>query len=315
MLRFILKRLGHSLFVLFIVSIVVCFMMRLIPGDPILVILGDEYSPETYNQMQRDLGLDRPIIMQYLYWIGNVLRGDFGYSYFTRKPVSTLLAQALPPTLALVTGTLIVGVLIALPSGILAAVKRNTKWDFLSMGFAIVGYSMPSFWKGILLIWGFAVLLNWFPTMGYAPLSEDFGKGLWYLVLPSLTLGTFFAGLVARMTRSSLLEVLDREYIKAAKAKGVHETALVYKHAMRNAMIPIVTVIGLQFGELLGGAVLTETVFSIPGMGRLIINSILNREYHVVQAAVLVGVIFFVGVNLIVDVLYGVLNPKIRLEA
>ena len=244
MLRFILKRLGHSLLVLFIVSIAVCFMMRLIPGDPILVILGDEYSPETYRQMQRDLGLDRPIVMQYLYWIGNVLQGDFGYSYFTRKPVSTLLAQALPPTLTLVSGTLIVGVLIALPSGILAAVKRNTKWDFLSMAFAIVGYSMPSFWKGILLIWGFAVLLNWFPTMGYAPLSEDFGKGLWYLVLPSITLGTFFAGLVARMTRSSLLEVLDHEYIKAAKAKGVHETALVYKHAMRNAMIPIVTVIG-----------------------------------------------------------------------
>ncbi len=315
MWSFILKRWGHSLLVLLIVSILVCYLMRLIPGDPILLILGDEFDPETYARMQHDLALDKPIFMQYFYWMANVLRGDFGYSYFTHKDVSTLLAQALPPTLALVTGTLIVGVLIALSSGILAAVHRNTKWDYLSMGFAIVGYSMPSFWKGILLIWGFAVLLGWFPTMGYMPLADNFWKGVWYLILPSLTLGTFFAGLVARMTRSSLLEVLDHEYIKAAKAKGVGEAALDYKHALRNAMIPIVTVIGLQFGELLSGAVLTETVFSIPGMGRLIISSILNREYHVVQAAVLVGVVFFVGVNLIVDVLYGILNPKIRLGA
>lgn len=314
MYRFILRRLGHSLIVLFIVSIMVCYMMRLIPGDPILIILGDEYDPEIYEEMRHELVFDKPIVMQYFYWMANILRGDFGYSYQSKKKVSTLLKQALPPTLALVTGTLIVGMLIALPSGILAAVKRDSYLDYFSMGFAIVGYSMPSFWKGIILIWIFAVSLGWFPSMGWVPPWENLGQSLWHLTLPSLTLGTFFAGLVARITRSSLLEVLDREYIKAAKAKGVREGVLVYKHALRNALISIVTVVGLQFGQLLGGAVLTETVFSIPGMGRLIVASILNREYQVVQAAVLVGVVFFVTINLIVDVIYGFLNPKIRVE-
>ena len=315
MYRFILRRLGHSLIVLVIVSIVVCYMMRFIPGDVVLIIMGYEFDQETYDRIYHDLLLDKPYYMQYFYWIWNILHGDFGYSYVSHKEVGTLLGQALPPTLMLVTGTLIVGLLIALPSGILAAVRRNSKLDYLSMGFAIVGYSMPSFWKGIILIWVFAVLLGWFPTMGYVPIWEDFAKGLWHLTLPSLTLGTFFAGLVARITRSSLLEVLDHDYIKAAKAKGVRESVLVYKHALRNALIPIITVIGLQFGQLLSGAVLTETVFSIPGMGRLIVTSILNREHHVVQAAVMVGVVFFVVVNLLVDVIYGFLNPKIRLEA
>ncbi|MEE8301326.1 MAG: ABC transporter permease, partial [Candidatus Tectomicrobia bacterium] len=267
MYRFILRRLGHSLIVLVIVSIVVCYMMRFIPGDVVLIIMGDEFDQETYDRIYHDLLLDKPYHMQYFYWIWNILHGDFGYSYVSHKEVGTLLGQALPPTLMLVTGTLIVGLLIALPSGIMAAVRRNSKLDYLSMGFAIAGYSMPSFWKGIILIWVFAVLLGWFPTMGYVPIWEDFAKGLWHLTLPSLTLGTFFAGLVARITRSSLLEVLDHDYIKAAKAKGVGETALVYKHALRNALIPIVTVIGLQFGQLLSGAILTETVFSIPGMG------------------------------------------------
>jgi len=289
-------------------------MMRLIPGDPILIILGDEYDPEIYEEMRRELVFDKPIVMQYFYWMANILRGDFGYSYQSKKKVRTLLKQALPPTLALVTGTFIVGMLIALPSGILAAVRRDSPLDYFSMGFAIVGYSMPSFWKGIILIWIFAVLLGWFPSMGWVPPWENLGQCLYHLTLPSLTLGTFFAGLVARITRSSLLEVLDREYIKAAKAKGVREGVLVYKHALRNALIPIVTVVGLQSGQLLGGAVLTETVFSIPGMGRLIVASILNREYQVVQAAVLVGVVFFVTINLIVDVIYGFLNPKIRVE-
>jgi peptide/nickel transport system permease protein len=315
MYHFLLRRLGHALIVLVLVSILVCYMMRLIPGDPIMVILGDEFDPATYARMRHDLLLDRPIIAQYFQWIIRVFHGDFGYSYLSHKPVSTLLGQALPPTLTLVTGTLIVGLLIALPSGILAAVKRNSKWDYGSMAFAILGYSMPSFWKGIILIWVFSVLLGWFPTMGYVSLWEDFWRGLWHLALPSLTLGTFFAGLVARITRSSLLEVLDRDYIKAARAKGVRKIPIVARHALRNALIPIITIIGLQFGQLLGGAVLTETVFSIPGMGRLIVTSILNREYHVVQAAVMVGVVFFVSVNLLVDVIYGFLNPKIRLEA
>jgi peptide/nickel transport system permease protein len=312
MYRFILRRIGQSVVVLGIVSVLVFSMMRWIPGDPIVVMLGDEYSPEAHQRLRTELGLDQPLVVQYFIWVRNILAGEFGYSYINHTPVGTLLYDAFLPTLSLVIGTLIVGILIALPSGVLAAVKRDSPLDYGSMGFAIVGYSMPSFWKGILLIWLFAVTLRWFPTMGYVHPWEHFGEGLWRLALPSLTLGTFFAGLVARITRSSLLEVLEQDYIKTAAAKGVRRLPIVYKHALRNALIPVVTVIGLQFGTLLGGAVLTETVFNIPGMGRLTVTAIFNREYHVVQAAVLVGVVFVIIVNLLVDIAYAFLNPKIR---
>src|SRR4029453_12286165 len=194
------------------------------------------------------------------------------------------------PTLCLVIGTTIIGLLLALPSGIIAAIKKDSAWDYGTMGFAILAYSMPSFWKGILFIWIFGVYLRWFPTMGYVHPWVNLGESLWKLTLPSLTLGTFFSGLVARITRSSLLEVLDQDYIKAARARGVRQLWLVAKHALRNALIPVVTVIGLQFGTLLGGAVLTETVFTIPGMGRLTVAAILNRDYQIVQGAVLLGV-------------------------
>lgn len=276
MYRFIVRRIGQSIVVLFIVSALVFSMMRWIPGDPIVVMLGDEYSPEAHQRLRTELGLDKPVVAQYAIWIGNILAGDFGYSYINHTPVSTLLYTAFLPTLSLVIGTLIVGIVIALPSGMLAAIRRNSALDYCSMGFAIVGYSMPSFWKGILLIWLFAVVLGWFPSMGYVHPWEKPAEGLWRLALPSLTLGTFFAGLVARITRSSLLEVLEQDYIKAATAKGVRRLAIVYKHALRNALIPVVTVIGLQFGTLLGGAVLTETVFNIPGMGRLTVTAIFN---------------------------------------
>jgi peptide/nickel transport system permease protein len=312
MYRFILRRIGQSLVVLCIVSVFVFAMMRWIPGDPIVVMLGDEYSPEAHQRLRTQLGLDKSIVVQYLIWIRNILSGDFGYSYINHTAVRTLLYEAFLPTLSLMVGTLVVGVLIALPSGMLAAVRRNSPLDYCSMGFAIIGYSMPSFWKGILLIWLFAVTLRWFPSMGYVHPWEHLGEGLWRLALPSLTLGTFFAGLVARITRSSLLEVLEQDYIKAATAKGVKRLPIVYKHALRNAMIPVVTVIGLQFGTLLGGAVLTETVFNIPGMGRLTVTAIFNREYHVVQGAVLIGVVFVIVVNLLVDIAYAFLNPKIR---
>jgi peptide/nickel transport system permease protein len=194
-----------------------------------------------------------------------------------------------------------------------AAMRRDSAWDYGSMGFAIFMYSMPSFWKGIVLIWIFSVHLRWFPAMGYVAPWPNLTESLWKLALPALTLGTFFSGLVARIIRSSLLEVLDQDYIKAARAKGVRRPALVYKHALSNALIPVVTVVGLQFGTLLGGAVLTETVFAIPGLGRLTVGAILNRDYQVVQAAILTGVLSVVLVNLLVDMTYAYLNPKIRL--
>ena len=245
-------------------------------------------------------------------WLQAILRGDFGDSYLSHERVSRLVWEAFLPTLSLVVASLIVGVLLAVPSGIVAAMRKDSAWDWGSMGFAIFVYSMPSFWKGIVLIWIFSVYLRWFPAVGYVHPWEDFWGGTWKLVLPAITLGTFFSGLVARIIRSSLLEVLDLDYIKAARARGVRQAALVYRHALANALIPVVTVIGLQFGTLLGGAVLTETVFGIPGMGRLTVAAILNRDYSVVQGTILVGVFVVVLVNLVVDLSYAFLNPRIR---
>ncbi|HEV8530646.1 MAG TPA: ABC transporter permease [Methylomirabilota bacterium] len=312
MFRFFLSRIAQTIAVLFTVSVIIFALMRLIPGDPILMMLGDDFSQDAYRRLQIKFGLDRSIVVQYLIWLGNILRGEFGDSYLNQEPVRRLVWDAFQPTLVLVVASLIVGVLIALPSGIVAAMRKNSPWDWGSMGFAIFVYSMPSFWKGIVLIWIFSVGLGWFPAVGYVPPWQEFWNGMWRLVLPAITLGTFFSGLVARIVRSSLLEVLDQDYIKAARARGVRQTTLVYRHGLANALIPVVTVIGLQFGALLGGAVLTETVFGIPGMGRLTVAAILNRDYAVVQGTILVGVLAVVVVNLMVDLTYAFLNPRIR---
>jgi peptide/nickel transport system permease protein len=312
MLRFFVSRIAQTIAVLFTVSVIIFALMRMIPGDPVLMMLGDDFSQDAYQALQRKLGLDRSVVTQYFIWLGNMLRGDFGDSYLNQEPVRRLVWEAFLPTLWLVVASLVVGVLIALPSGIVAAMKKDSAWDWGSMGFAIFVYSMPSFWKGIILIWIFSVYLGWFPAVGYVAPWDDFRASLWRLALPAFTLGTFFSGLVARIIRSSLLEVLDQDYIKAARARGVRRAALVYRHGLANALIPVVTVIGLQFGALLGGAVLTETVFGIPGMGRLTVAAILNRDYAVVQGAILVGVVAVVAVNLLVDLTYAFLNPRIR---
>jgi peptide/nickel transport system permease protein len=312
MVRFFLSRVAQTLAVLFTVSVIIFALMRLIPGDPILMMLGDDFSQDAYRRLQAKLGFDRSVVVQYLIWLGNILRGDFGDSYLNQEPVWRLVWEAFQPTLVLVVASLLVGVFIALPSGIIAAMRKNSAWDWGSMGFAIFVYSMPGFWKGIVLIWIFSVYLGWFPAVGYVAPWQDFWNSMWRLVLPAITLGTFFSGLVARIVRSSLLEVLDQDYIKAARARGVRQASLVYRHGLANALIPVVTVIGLQFGALLGGAVLTETVFGIPGMGRLTVAAILNRDYAVVQGAILVGVFAVVIVNLAVDLTYAFLNPRIR---
>jgi peptide/nickel transport system permease protein len=312
MTRFVLSRVGQTLAVLFTVSVIIFALMRMIPGDPVLMLLGDDFSQDAYQRMRTKLGLDRSVVIQYVFWLRGVLQGDLGDSLLQHERVSVLVWQAFVPTLVLVVASLIVGVLIAVPSGIVAAMRKDSAWDYGSMGFAIFVYSMPAFWKGIILIWIFSVHLRWFPAMGYVAPWSDLGDALWKLVLPAVTLGTFFSGLVARIIRSSLLEVLEADYIKAARAKGVRQAALVYRHALSNALIPVVTVIGLQFGALLGGAVLTETVFAIPGMGRLTVNAILNRDYSVVQGTILAGVFLVVLVNLAVDLTYAFLNPRIR---
>ncbi len=312
MLRFVLSRVGQTIAVLFTVSVIIFAMMRMIPGDPVLMLLGDDFSQDAYQRLRAKLGLDQNVVIQYALWLRSVLTGDLGESLLLHEQVWRLVLGAFVPTLWLVVASLVVGVLIAVPSGLVAAMRKDGLWDWGSMGFAILVYSMPGFWKGIVLIWIFSVWLRWFPAMGYADPFADFGQFLWRMALPAVTLGTFFSGLVARIIRSSLLEVLDQDYIKAARAKGVRQFALVYRHALANAMIPVVTVIGLQFGTLLGGAVLTETVFAIPGLGRLTVNAILGRDYSVVQGAVLVSVFSIVVVNLMVDVTYAFLNPRIR---
>ena len=312
MVRFVLSRIGQTVAVLFTVSVIIFALMRMIPGDPVLMRLGDDFTQEAYDRLRGELGFDRSIVAQYLIWLGQVLSGDLGDSYLNHERVSRLVLEAFVPTLTLVVASVIVGILIAVPSGIVAAMRKDSPWDYGSMGFAIFVYSMPSFWKGIVLIWIFSVYLGWFPAMGYVAPWTNLAQGLWRLALPAVTLGTFFSGLVARIIRSSLLEVLDQDYVKAARARGVRRAALVYKHALANALIPVVTVIGLQFGALLGGAVLTETVFAIPGMGRLSVNAILNRDYSVVQGTILVGVFAVVVVNLLVDLTYAFLNPRIR---
>lgn len=312
MLRYILSRFGQTVAVLVVASVLIFALMRLIPGDPVLMMLGDDFTEDAYERMRAQLGLDRSIVVQYAFWLRNVLRGDLGDSLLQHERVSLLVWEAFQPTLVLVIASLVAGVLIAIPSGIVAAMRKDSAWDYGSMGFAIFVYSMPSFWKGIILIWIFSVHFRWFPAMGYVAPWADLSDALWKLVLPAFTLGTFFSGLVARIVRSSLLEVLGADYIKAARAKGVRQAALVYRHALSNALIPVVTVIGLQFGALLGGAVLTETVFAIPGMGRLTVNAILNRDYAVVQGTILAGVLMVVLVNLLVDLTYAFLNPRIR---
>jgi peptide/nickel transport system permease protein len=312
MLRFVLSRFGQTIAVLLMASVIIFALMRLIPGDPVLMLLGDDFSQDAYERMRAKLGLDRGLVVQYVLWLRSVLQGDLGDSILQHQRVSILVWEAFVPTLVLVVASVIVGILIALPSGIVAAMRKDSAWDYGSMGFAIFAYSMPSFWKGILLIWIFSVHFGWFPAMGYVAPWADFGDALWKLVLPAITLGTFFSGLVARIIRSSLLEVLEADYIKAARAKGVRQAALVYRHALSNALIPVVTVIGLQFGALLGGAVLTETVFAIPGMGRLTVTAILNRDYAVVQGTILAGVFLVVLINLAVDLTYAFLNPRIR---
>jgi len=306
------KRMGHAAIVLVIVAIITFTLMRLIPGDPVLIMLGGEYSPEVYAKLKTQLGFDRSVVYQFFVWAQNLVGGDLGYSYIAHERVSKILSDTIPVTIQLSICSLIVAILIGIPAGVLSALGRNSWLDYLGMSFAIFGQSLPSFWLGILLIWIFGVQLSLFPTMGYISIREEFWKGLYHMVLPSITLGSFYAGMIARITRSSLIDVLDQDYIKMARAKGVRKRVVVSRHAMRNVLIPITTITGLQLGMLLAGAVMTETVFQLPGMGRLVATSILNREYQVVQACILIIAIMFIGVNLVVDLLYTLLNPKMR---
>lgn len=311
MVRYIIKRILYIIPTLFIVALLIFFLVHLIPGDPALVILGEDASPENIKVVRETLGLDKPLYTQFVLWIGKVGLGDFGRSIFTKRPVIDDILERFPVTLVLTTLAMIFSLLVALPSGIYAAVHHNTRKDYTVMFCTILGVSIPGFWLGLMALLLFSVKLGWFPTIGFVPMWEDFFAGLRYMVLPSMTLGLFMAAVVARMIRSSMLEVLRLEYVTHARAKGLAEWKVIGKHALKNAFGPTLTTIGIQYGMLLGGAVITETVFSLPGLGKYLVLSIYSRDYPVVQGCILFIALTYMLINLVVDILYVYFDPRI----
>ncbi len=308
----ILKRLFGMIPVLFLVSLIIFYIIHLTPGDPALLMLGEEATPEKLTILRHQLGLDQPIPIQYGIWLANVLHGDLGSSVRTHQPVSEAIAQRLPPTVELTLLSMLVSLAIAMPAGIISAVRRNSASDLVSTTVALFGISMPSFFLAILLIFIFALKLRWLPPIGYTPITEDWIANLKGMILPALTLGTGTAAVISRQLRSSLLEVMNQEYIRTARAKGLAERMVILAHGLKNAMIPVMTIIGLQVGALLGGAIITETIFVLPGVGRLVVDSIFARDFPVVQGAVLFLALVYLFANLTVDLLYVFLDPRIR---
>jgi peptide/nickel transport system permease protein len=295
-----------------VVAILVFSMLRLTPGDPAAIIAGAAATSQDIVDIRERLGLDRSIFAQFFLWISNVLRGDFGESFFFKKPVAELVADRIGPTLALATTTIIFSVLVAVPLGVLAAWKQGRWIDRLVMGFSVLGFSVPVFVVGYLLIYVFAIELSWLPVQGYQPMVEGFGGFLQRLLLPSLTLSVIYIALIARIARTSVLEVLGEDYIRTARAKGLPDRVVLMKHALSNAAVPIVTVIGIGVALLIGGVVVTESVFSIPGLGRLTVDAVLARDYPTVQAVILLFSVVYVLLNLAVDIAYTFLDPRIR---
>ena len=313
MLQSALAKLAQTLLVLLIVSAASFAFLKLAPGDPVSIMLGSDYSRESYDQITRELGLDLPLLTQYGRWLADFVRGDWGTSYITSQDIFELaVLQALPVTLTLAALSLLVALLIGIPAGVMAALNRNSWIDMAATSLAIAGNAFPSFYLGIILIWVFGVGLGWFPTLGFVAPWDDLWQGLWHLALPAITLGAWYVGLIARITRSSLLEVLGQPYILAARARGEPGWRVVWVHAMRNVLMPLVTVIGLQLGGMLRGAVMTEVVFALPGLGMMVTTAVLNREYIVVQAGIMLTGLLFVAVNLAVDQTYQFLDPRLR---
>ena len=316
MLQFLLRRIVAVLPVLFVVSLVVFLILRLAPGDPAAVIAGNSATNEDIAKIQVQLGLDRSIPVQYGIWMGNVFQGDLGFSYYLNKPVTELIAQRVEPTLSLAFGTVILAILIAIPLGTLAAWRMGGWLDRLLSGFSVAGFSVPVFVIGYLLIYLFAIRLEWLPVQGYKSLSGPSAAGPWawmrQLILPWMTLAMIYVALIARVTRASVSEALTEDYIRTARAKGITESAVLLRHALANAAVPIVTVVGIGIALLIGGVVVTETVYAIPGLGSLTVDAVLNRDFPVIQGLVLLFSVSYVLINLLVDLSYLVLDPRIR---
>jgi peptide/nickel transport system permease protein len=312
MLSYILRRILSTVPVMAIVALFVFSLLYIAPGDPAVVIAGDQASPADVEHIRQSLGLDRPFLVQFGSWVLHILQGDLGTSIFTSLPVTALIGQRIEPTLSLMVITLVLTISIAVPLGVVAAWKAGTWIDRVIMTFAVFGFSLPVFVVGYVLAYVFALEFEWLPVQGYTPLSQGVWPWLQNLILPSIALGCVYIALIARITRASMLEVLQQDYIRTARAKGLGQRGILFVHALKNAAVPIVTVIGIGIALLIGGAVVTESVFAIPGLGRLTIDAILRRDYPVIQGIVLLFSFLYVLVNLMVDVVYTLVDPRIR---
>jgi peptide/nickel transport system permease protein len=312
MVSYILRRVLSTLPVMGIVALFVFSLLYIAPGDPAAVIAGDQASPADVERIRQSLGLDRPFLIQFGSWVWHILHFDLGTSIFTNMPVSAMIAQRIEPTLSLMAITLVLTILVAVPLGVMAAWKAGSWIDRTIMAFAVFAFSLPVFVVGYVLAYVFALQFEWLPVQGYTPMSAGLWPWLQNLILPSLALGSVYIALIARITRASMLEVLQQDYVRTARAKGLDQHSILFVHALKNAAVPIVTVIGIGIALLIGGAVVTESVFAIPGLGRLTIDAILRRDYPVIQGIVLLFSFLYVLVNLMVDVTYTLVDPRIR---
>ena len=312
MIAFIAKRMVATIPVMGVVALFVFLMLRLSPGDPAAVIAGDYASPGDVERIREALGLNEPIVVQFGIWIWTLMRGDLGISIFTDLPVTHLIRQRVEPTIMLSLTTIVFSILVAVPMGVVAAWKSNTWIDRGIMIFAVAGFSIPVFVLGYMLIWQFSLELKWLPVQGYTSPFEDLGRFFWHITLPTITLSMIYIALIARITRASVLDVLEEDYIRTARAKGQTETKVLIGHALRNAAVPIVTVIGLGVALLIGGVVITESVYNVPGLGRLVVDAILKRDYPIIQGLILMFSLVYIVVNLVIDIAYTLLDPRIR---
>lgn len=312
MAEFLVRRLATIIPTLVFVSMLIFGLQQLLPGDPAKVLAGEEQDPTVIAYLRARMHLDEPLPVRYAYWVGGVFKGDLGDSIRTQQPVLDLIVQKLPVTIELALLAMGVALLIGIPSGIVSAVGRGTVWDHAANVFALWGLSTPNFWLGILMILLFSVQLGWLPASGYVSPFDDLGANLASMVMPAFVLGTGIAAVLMRHTRSAMLQVMSSDYVRTARAKGLSERTVVLKHALRNALTPIITLGALELGALLSGAVLTEQVFSIPGFGKLIVDSVFNRDYSVVQGVVLVTSTAYIVLNLLADVAYFLVNPRLR---
>lgn len=312
MLAFVSRRLLATIPVLVMVAVVVFAILRFSPGDPAIIMAGDGATPERIVQIRQTMGLDQPVIKQFFIWGGKLLQGDLGTSLMSGVPVTKLIGQRLEPSLSLAVLTLLFTLIVAIPLGVLAAWRQGKLLDRAVMGFSVLGFSVPVFVTGYVLIWLFAIKLGWFNVQGYAPLDKGFWPYLHRLILPSLALSTVYVALIARITRTSVIEVMGEDFIRTARSKGLGETGVLLGHALRNAAVPIATVVGLGIALLISGVVVTESVFNIPGLGRLVVEAVLARDYPVIQGLTLFFAFVYVFINLVVDCAYTVFDPRIR---